>query len=101
VLTSSLEEYEKLSRMIENLLFLARNDSGRSGISPSMFDAHQEIEEIADYCDALREEKGITITIKGDGFVHADRALFRRALGNVLSNDVQCIPGGGECRCQC
>jgi len=98
VLISALEEYERLSRMIENLLFLARSDSRKSGISPSPLNARQEVAEVLEYYDAIREreENGITVTVTGNALVNADKTLFRRALANVLSNAFQYTPGKGN-----
>ena len=96
VLMSGLEEYERLSRMIENLLFLARSDSRKSGISPSPLNARQEAAEILEYYDAIREENDITVTITGNALVNADKTLFRRAIANVLSNAFQYTPGKGK-----
>jgi two-component system heavy metal sensor histidine kinase CusS len=86
VLMSSLEEYERLSRMIENILFLARSDSKKQKIKVSPLNILQEITEVLEYYDAVREEKGISVTLSVNSTLNADKTLFRRALANVLSN---------------
>lgn len=96
VLMSSLEEYERLSRTIENLLFLARNDSRKNGISPSPLNVRHEVAEVMEYYDAIREENDITVVVAGNALVNADKTLFRRALANVLSNAFQYIPRKGK-----
>jgi two-component system heavy metal sensor histidine kinase CusS len=96
VLMSSLEEYERLSRMIENILFLARSDSRKQKINISTLNILQETTEILEYYDAVREEKDISITLSVNGTLSADKTLFRRALANVLSNAFQYTPTGGN-----
>lgn len=96
VLMSGLEEYERLSRMIENLLFLARSDSRKSGINLSRLDVRLEVAEVLEYYDAIREENDVTVTVTGHALISADKALFRRALANVLSNAFQYTPREGE-----
>ena len=96
VLMSSLEEYERLSRMIENILFLARSDSKKQKINMSPLNIFQEITEVLDYYEAVREEKGISVTLSVNGTLNADKTLFRRALANILSNAFQYTPTGGN-----
>jgi two-component system heavy metal sensor histidine kinase CusS len=96
VLTSSLEEYEKLSRMIENLLFLARSESRKTGTDKSSLNLRQEISEILEYYDAVREEKDIAVTVQGNALLDANKTLFRRAFANVISNSLQYTPERGR-----
>jgi two-component system heavy metal sensor histidine kinase CusS len=96
VLMSSLEEYERLSRMIENILFLARSDSKKQKINMSPLSIFQEITEVLEYYEAVREEKGIAVTLSVNGTLNADKTLFRRALANILSNAFQYTPTGGN-----
>lgn len=96
VLSSGLEEYERLSRMIENLLFLARSDSKKQRVNASDLNIRQEIGEVLEYYDAVKEEKNILVAVNGNGNVHADKALFRRVSGNVLSNAFRYTPVGGS-----
>ena len=96
VLMSSLEEYERLSRMIENILFLARSDSKKQKINMSPLSIFQEITGVLEYYEAVREEKGISVTLSVNGTLNADKTLFRRALANILSNAFQYTPTGGN-----
>ena len=93
---SSLEEYERLSRMIENILFLARSDSKKQKVNVSPLDMLQEITGILEYFDAVREEKGISVALSVSGTLNADKTLFRRVMANVLSNAFQYTPTGGN-----
>jgi two-component system, OmpR family, heavy metal sensor histidine kinase CusS len=98
VIESSLEEYERLSRVIDNLLFLARADTRNTVARLSPVNARQEIDAIMEYFEALAEEKAITITISGNALLRADGILFRRAVTNILSNAFHYTPRGGSVR---
>ncbi len=95
-LESSLEEYARLTRLINNLLFLARADSPTTSITRSQFDARQSIETVCEYYEALAEDRGVAVHREGQGLVHADPQLFRQAVSNLLSNALNHTPRGGR-----
>ena len=94
LLASNVEEYERLSRMIENMLFLARADNAQVAMKPVRLDLHEELARQADYFELLADARRITIQVQASGRLDADATLFRRALGNLLSNAVQYSPEG-------
>jgi two-component system heavy metal sensor histidine kinase CusS len=96
VLESGLEEYERLTRVIENLLFLARADTRDTAVRPTPVNVRQEIDVLMEYFDALAEEKAIAVSITGNALLNADPVLFRRALTNLLSNAFQYTPQNGR-----
>ncbi len=96
VLESSLEEYARLSSMIESLLFLARAESAEAKIERSLFDAYKEIATVIEFQNVVAEEQGIEITCYGNALLKADPILFRRAVSNLLSNALQYTPKGGK-----
>ncbi|MBI1929789.1 heavy metal sensor histidine kinase [Candidatus Poribacteria bacterium] len=96
ILESNLEEYAKLSRMIDSLLFLARAESTENPIKKLRLSALKEIEAVCEFHDAVAEERGVVVTCQGEAFVHADATLFRRAISNLLSNALQYTPRGGK-----
>lgn len=96
VLESNLEEYRKLSGMIDSLLFLARAESTQGSIERSQVDARKEIEGLLDYYDALAEEGGIRLSCSGEAVLNADTTLFARAVCNLLDNAIQYTPSGGH-----
>jgi two-component system heavy metal sensor histidine kinase CusS len=96
VLESSLEEYRKLSGIIDSLLFLARAESTQGSIERSRLEARKEIEGLLDYYDALAEERGIRLSCSGEAILNADPILFARAACNLLTNAIQYTPPGGH-----
>src|SRR5438552_11657690 len=52
VIASSLEEFERLSRMFDSLLFLARAESSERQIEKSSLDARREIEAVKEFYEA-------------------------------------------------
>lgn len=95
-LESSLEEYARLTRLIDNLLFLARAESPEVGISSVRFDARKAIEAVRAYYEALAEDRGVELRCEGTGEVTADPVLFRQAVSNLLSNALNCTPRDGN-----
>jgi two-component system heavy metal sensor histidine kinase CusS len=96
VLESSLEELGRLSRMIDSMLFLARAEKAESPLQLSQFEVHSELEVVREFYDALAEQRGVTLTCSGNAQLRADPILFRRALGNLLSNALEYTPAGGR-----
>lgn len=92
VLESALEEHGKLSRMIESILFLARPEPR---IDRVPVDARREVEGMLEYYGALAEENTIRTSCRGEATAVADPLLFRRAVGNLLSNALRYTPPGG------
>jgi two-component system, OmpR family, heavy metal sensor histidine kinase CusS len=99
VLASSVEELERIHRMIDAMLFLARTDNVQASLNPQAFDAGAEVDRVAEYYEAVAAEAGVRIARAGELTVHADRALFQRAVANLVSNAIAHTPPGGEIRC--
>lgn len=96
VLASSLEECSRLSRLIDNMLFLARAENAETELKRSALDVRREIEAVREFYDVVAEEQGVEVTCTGDGQLNADPLLFRQALGNLLSNALHYTPRGGK-----
>ena len=95
-LESNVEEYERLARMIENMLFLARADDPQTEIGATLLDAGAELAKICEFFQVVAEDSGVTIRCTGNAKIFADPLLFRRAVGNLLSNALRHTPRSGE-----
>ncbi len=98
VLESSLEEYHRLSRLVDSLLFLAHAEDAESQIVKKKLDARSEILAVCELYEALAAERGITMEPSGNAELCADPMLLRRALSNLLSNALRHTPQGGTVR---
>ncbi|MBI5386901.1 MAG: heavy metal sensor histidine kinase [Verrucomicrobia bacterium] len=98
ILASSLEEHERLSRMIDGLLFLARADNPKAAVERVRFDARKEIEAVREFYEALAGEQDVAVTCEGNAWVTGDPMLFRRAVSNLLANALKHTPAQGRVR---
>jgi len=98
VLASNAEEYERLARMIGDMLFLAQADNGLVVPNREPVDLANEVRELFDFFDALAEEKSLQLSLTGSGQVSGDRLMLRRALANLISNAIRHSPEGGSIR---
>ena len=96
VIESITGECERLSGIVENLLFLARAEATDRQIEKDIFPARPAIEKIASYYRTIAEDRGISITNEGEGDVYADPVLFDRALSNLLDNALRFTPDRGK-----
>ena len=85
-LVSNLEEMQRLSAMVNDMLFLSHADRGavaRRGAPVSLAAlAHQ----VVDFHEATLEDAGLALRVEGDALVAVDEPLFKRAVSNLLGN---------------
>lgn len=84
LLVSNQEEYERLARMIDSMLFLARTE--QAVINHQPVDLHALGEQLCEYFEGMAEEREVTLRNEAHGTVLADPDLLRRALANLLAN---------------
>lgn len=93
-------EIERLTRMAEQLLLLARADAGVLRPSPAELDLPDLLEGIAERWRPAAHERGIDLesSLPLDGEIRADPELLRRLLDNLLDNALRHTPSGGTVR---
>lgn len=96
ILESNAEEYERLGRMISDMLFLAKAENGLELVHEEEVDLAHEVRQLFDFYGVLAEEKYIDLQLQGEGVLRGDRLMLRRALGNLLSNALRHTPVGGS-----
>ncbi len=89
VLGSNFEELQRLSKMTDSMLFLARAEHADHVIERRAIDVGAEFQRIADYFEGPADERSLRLVLDGGGVVWADAELLRRALANLLANAVR------------
>jgi two-component system, OmpR family, heavy metal sensor histidine kinase CusS len=90
ILYSSLEEFERLSHMINDMLLLAQTDNKLLTLSQDVVDLNTEVAQLTDYFSAWAEEKNIVIQVTGSvPAICGDQSMVRRALSNLITNAVR------------
>ena len=89
LLASNVEELERLARMLDNMLFLARTDPASALRQRQELGALDEMERMADYFEGLAADVGIAINAQGSGVIWAEPMLLRRALANLCANAIK------------
>jgi heavy metal sensor kinase len=94
---SMLEEVNRLTALVDNLLTISRADADRIPLHPTVCSAMDLAREAAGLFEVLVEEKGQRIRIQGDegASVRGDRVFLRQALVNIIHNAVKYSPIGG------
>lgn len=97
LLYSNLEEQERLAKMVNDMLWLAKTDHGLLKPVRAPLDLASEVNELFDFFEALAEERQIHLALEGQAsIIQGDRAMLRRAISNLLSNAIRHTPSGGK-----
>jgi len=95
---STVAECERLSRIVDNLLFVARVDAAREPIARKWFDAGAAVKKIATFYQTVADDHHVKISCSGDGQLYADPDLFERVVGNLLDNALRFTAEHGSIR---
>ena len=93
---STIGECERLSGIVDNLLFVARADAATEPVERKRFDARAAVEKIAAFYETIAEDRHVAINCSGQGQISADPALFERAVGNLVDNALRFTPENGS-----
>jgi heavy metal sensor kinase len=96
-LRSVLVETERLSRMVDQLLLLARADAGALVATVREVDVADLLEETVSRWRPLAQQKRVELVadIPESGTLQGDADLLRRMLDNLLDNALRHSPEGG------
>jgi signal transduction histidine kinase len=92
---SMLEEVERLSILVENLLILTRNDRIQS--KPEKISLDMLAKETVENLKVLMEEKHQKMMVEflSNVFISANQHALRQAMTNILDNAIKYTPEGG------
>lgn len=93
---SAMDEYGRLSRMVDALLFLARAEQPDAQLDTPLLDSREEVAAVCAFYQAMADELDVALVNKASGPVAANPGLLRRALGNLLGNALRHTPAGGQ-----
>jgi two-component system heavy metal sensor histidine kinase CusS len=85
-LASNLEEMQRLSALVNDMLFLASADRGAQARRGAPVSLAALASEVAEFHEAAFEEAGLKLQVEGDATLAVDEPLFKRAVSNLLGN---------------
>jgi heavy metal sensor kinase len=93
---SMLEEVNRLTRLIDELLMISRGDAGAIRLNFSVTGAFDLARETVTLLEPLAEEKQQRLILSGDesAAILADPVFLRQALINILHNAIKYSPPG-------
>ena len=98
LLASNQEEYERLARMINNMLFLARTEQADAVVDVQTIELAEAVDQLGDYFEGIADEHGMRLLNEAAGQVRADPELLRRALANLIANALRYGEAGTSVR---
>jgi two-component system heavy metal sensor histidine kinase CusS len=85
-MVSNLEEMQRLSALVNDMLFLSQADRGATARRGAPVSLAALAAGVAEFHEGTLEEAGLTLRVDGDAAVAVDEALFKRALSNLIGN---------------
>jgi len=97
-LRSAADETERLSRLAEDLLLIARSDEGVLPVRRERLSAHELLSHVAERFGARAERLGRSVSVDGDDdtLLDADPVRLEQAIGNLVDNAL--THGAGDVR---
>lgn len=88
-LSSQLEEAQRLSSIVTDMLFLSKADRGASARRTGPVRIAEQVAAVAEFHEAELEIAQLSLQIDGDAELEVDLGLLRRALSNLVSNAIR------------
>lgn len=100
VLAQALDDLREATRLADDIITLARTESGMLAPDTSLFRAGNLLERVAGRYRQAAEKEGVTVSAEApaDVFVEGDWEYMERALNNLVDNAVKYADTGGSVR---
>lgn len=84
-------QFEKITRMIEDLMVLLRSDSGAKSLNLTSFSLRTLVKELCNNFSLVAEAKNVQFTINemADVQINGDEVLAHRVFSNLLDNAIK------------
>ncbi|NBF02075.1 heavy metal sensor histidine kinase [Pseudomonas sp. Fl5BN2] len=96
VLEASIEELERVTRIVADMLFLAQVSQPASQARFTRVSLGEEARRVMDLFALSAEDKQLELQLRGDAWVLGDRLMIQRAISNLLSNAIRHSPPRGR-----
>jgi two-component system, OmpR family, heavy metal sensor histidine kinase CusS len=83
---SNLEELQRMSALVNDMLFLSQADRGATARRGEPVQLSALVRQVLEFHEAPLEEAGLQVRIEGDATLPVDEALVKRAMSNLLGN---------------
>ncbi|HYV03174.1 MAG TPA: ATP-binding protein, partial [Blastocatellia bacterium] len=95
---STLEETERLSKIVDSLLSISRLDAGEALMTRERFDLNELVADTADQMRLLAEDKQISLkcTVAGPVEVEGDKGRVKQVVVNLVDNAIKYTGEGGK-----
>ena len=98
VIEESVEQYDRLGRIAEDLLFLARADTGNLPLVSERVRLDEAVSDVVDLYTPLAKDRGVDLVL---GECHAveleaDSSRLRQLVGNLIDNAIKYIGDGSK-----
>ncbi|MFK8259025.1 heavy metal sensor histidine kinase [Erwinia sp. AnSW2-5] len=89
LLGSNLEELERMTSIVNDMLFLSHAHAGEHAAQLTRISLREETLKTAEYVEPSFAAKQLSLNVEGDAIAHIDRRLFHRSLANLLENSAR------------
>ncbi|RZS86583.1 heavy metal sensor histidine kinase [Pigmentiphaga kullae] len=93
-LESNLEELDRMTTIVGDMLFLAQADRGEEARRVHSDSLLNELRDVLVYYEATLEEAGLTVSAVGDVAGEYDVSLLKRAISNLIENAMRHAAAG-------